>query len=537
MSESGSVGRRAIALIALPILLGAFAPPTGTGKSCGQLAALTLPDVKIVTATSTPAGPFAVPGAPATAAPLTLPAFCRVAAVATPTPTRRSTSKCGFRPATAWNGKFQGVGNGRFRGRHRLRGAWLRRCGAATRRRAPTRDIPAVICNSAKGIPRRSSTGRTGRFIVMTEAAKLIVRDHTGRFPDRSYFTGCATGGHQAMMEAQRFPADYDGIVAGNPAADRTTKSSTTCGTGCATHHGRREHRGAGEAAAHHQSGGGRLRCARRRDGRRHRRSAALHDSIRHRCCAAGLTDASCLTAPEAGRREKGLCRARRNPRTGTLIFPGWPLGSEGYGEGPGAGWRGSVLDLREPRRVDFFKYFVFNDPNWDWRTFDWDRDVAYTDARDGIPQRHVADLRAFQSRGGKLLMHTGWVDPILPAADVIHYYEQVREDDGRRGEDPGVLPLVHGARHGRTATADPGRMSSTRSRRSSNGWSTESPRIGSSPLESSEARPTVRVRCARTRKSPDGRARAARMTPPISCAAHRDAYRGTVSSAVRRDR
>jgi feruloyl esterase len=143
-----------------------------------------------------------------------------------------------------------------------------------------------------------------------------------------------------------------------------------------------------------------------------------------------GAADASCLTAPELDAVKKVYAGAR-NARTGTLIFPGWPLGSEGYGEGPGAGWRGSVLDLREPRRVDFFKYFVFNDPNWDWRTFDWDRDVDYTDARMGFLNATSPDLRAFQSRGGKLLMHTGWVDPILPAADVIHYYEQVEKTMG----------------------------------------------------------------------------------------------------------
>src|SRR5581483_2486213 len=56
---------------------------------------------------------------------------------------------------------------------------------------------------------------------VMTDAAKLIVRDHTGRLPERSYFVGCSSGGHQALSEAQRFPEDYDGIVAGDPANNR----------------------------------------------------------------------------------------------------------------------------------------------------------------------------------------------------------------------------------------------------------------------------------------------------------------------------
>ena len=113
------------------------------------------------------------------------------------------------------------------------------------------------------------------------------------------------------------------------------------------------------------------------------------------------------------------------------LIFPGFPLGSEAYGEGAGAGWRGSVIDLPEPRRVDFFRYFVFDDPNWNWRTIDWDRDVSYTDTKMGFINATRPDLTVFKARGGKLLMYTGWVDPILPAEDVLHYYDAVVKTSG----------------------------------------------------------------------------------------------------------
>ena len=140
----------------------------------------------------------------------------------------------------------------------------------------------------------------------------------------------------------------------------------------------------------------------------------------------AGLSDAAATGGGEE--RSTAACTIHGPARS---IFPGWPLGSEAYGEGAGAGWRGSVLDLREPRRVDFFRYFVFNDPNWNWRSIDWDRDVAYTNAKMGFINATTPDLSAFKARGGKLVMYTGWVDPILPAEDVLHYYDAVVRTTG----------------------------------------------------------------------------------------------------------
>ena len=186
MSESRSFGWRGSALIALPVLLGAFAPPLGTSTRCAQLAALTLPNVEIVAATSTPAGPSVVSGAPATAAPLTLPAFCRVAALGD------ADSGLGdqLRSVDSDHGDLERQVPGRrqwcLRGRHRLPRPWLRHCSAATRRRAPTRDIPAVICALAKGILSEIVDWANRSIDVMTQTAKLIVRDHAGRFPDRS---------------------------------------------------------------------------------------------------------------------------------------------------------------------------------------------------------------------------------------------------------------------------------------------------------------------------------------------------------------
>src|SRR6185503_4696068 len=88
----------------------------------------------------------------------------------------------------------------------------------------------------AEGHPERIVDWATRSIHLMTEAAKAIIRDHAGRFPDRSYFYGCNTGGHQALMEAQRFPDDYDGIIAGAPAADRVHEIIGYLGVWKATH-------------------------------------------------------------------------------------------------------------------------------------------------------------------------------------------------------------------------------------------------------------------------------------------------------------
>jgi feruloyl esterase len=133
-----------------------------------------------------------------------------------------------------------------------------------------------------------------------------------------------------------------------------------------------------------------------------------------------GTETSACMTAEQIAAANK-VYDGLRHPRTGEAIFPGWPRGSEGFGDSANSGW-GQMINIPEPRRVGFFKYFVFDDPNWDWRTFDWDRDAAYADRKMGFVSATAPDLGAFKSRGGKLLMYSGWVDPILPAADVIEY-------------------------------------------------------------------------------------------------------------------
>ena len=165
---------------------------------------------------------------------------------------------------------------------------------------------------------------------------------------------------------------------------------------------------------------------------RRHRR---LKDGIiddPRRCtfdpakllCKSGADEATCLTPPQVDAVKK-VYEGVKNPRTGEQIFTGWPRGSEGFGDAPGQSWRQYIMDPPEPMRVGFFKYFLFHDPNWDYRTIDWERDLAYAERLPYMPAVD-RDLTPFKKSGGKLLMYTGWADPVVPPQDTVAYYDAV---------------------------------------------------------------------------------------------------------------
>jgi feruloyl esterase len=115
-----------------------------------------------------------------------------------------------------------------------------------------------------------------------------------------------------------------------------------------------------------------------------------------------------------------------KNPRTGELIYTGWPRGSEDFGESAGQGWRQYVVDPPEPMRVGLFRYWLFHDPNWDYRSIDWERDLAYAEQKLPFMAAVEKDLTPFKKHGGKLLMYTGWADPVVPPQDTVAYYDGV---------------------------------------------------------------------------------------------------------------
>src|SRR6476660_9258515 len=207
-------------------------PSAAAGTACANLASLTIPNVTVNAATAVAAGPFTTPGAQT---PMTLPAFCRVEATARPTSDSEIKFEVWIPPAEAWNGKFQGVGNGGYQGSisYAAMATALRR-GYATASTDTGHTGDDV--KFGQGHPEKVVDYGWRAIHVMTDTAKLIVRNAQGRFADRSYFVGCSAGGHQAMSEAQRYPEDYDGIVAGDPANNRIRQTFGFLSTWMATH-------------------------------------------------------------------------------------------------------------------------------------------------------------------------------------------------------------------------------------------------------------------------------------------------------------
>lgn len=276
---------------------------------------------------------------------------------------------------------------------------------------------------------------------AMTENAKLIVRNYYGRFPAHSYFTGCSTGGHQALSEAQRYPGDYDGIVAGDPGNDRVHLNANFLWAYTALY---KEPGNALPAAKLPLITKAAMAACDKADG--------IEDGIlsNPRACrfdpgvllCKGSDDAACLTAAQVDAVRK-IYGGPKNPRTGASIMPGFPVGSE-------AGWTGYFVGQREPARVDFWRLWVFNNPAWDWRNFDFDADLAYADRKLAAVNAMNPDLSAYKAQHGKLLMYQGWADPVVPPDGTILYYEAVQKAMGgaRATADFARLFMVPGMGH-----------------------------------------------------------------------------------------
>ncbi len=397
------------------------APPAGEaqtfGTPCEKLQALNLPDVTITASEPVPAGAFAAPGV---AKPIALPAFCRVQAVARPTPD--SEIKFEVWLPDAWNGKFQGVGTGGFDGRISY--------GAM----APALRLGYAVTSTDtghSGDDLKFGLGHPEKLIdwawramhVTAEAGKLITRDAKGRWPEHSYFVGCATGGHQALSEAQRFPQDYDGIIAGDPGNDRLYETAGWFAAWLATH----DQNGVSllsQTKLQFITRAAVVACD-EIDGVK---DGVIDDPRRCRFDPASLLckgseNETCLTPAQVDAVKK-VYKGTYNPRTGKLIIPGWSIGSEGFGPTAAQGWGGFITEPKSPIRSELYSYFVFHDPNWDFHSFDFDKDLAYTDRKIGFLSAVDTDLSGFRARGGKLILYSGWDDPVAAGEDVVGTYE-----------------------------------------------------------------------------------------------------------------
>ncbi len=266
--------------------------------------------------------------------------------------------------------------------------------------------------------------------------ARRIVERVAGAGPSRAYFYGCSTGGHQAYAEIQRYSRDFDGVIAGAPGNNRVRLTVGFLWQFIANHE-----RASGATPIIPAS---KLPAITRAvvaacdandgvaDGVVDDPGTCRFDASTLECRAGDRSD--CLSRRQIDALEKMYAGAR-NPRTGEQIYPGWPKSSEALtvspdGE-PVAGWQ-RYWGGQEPARANFWRHWVFEEPKWDWWSFDFDADVRLAEAKLG-PLIDQVDPRidAFRSRGGKAIVYQGWQDPVVSALDTVAYYEKVRSRQG----------------------------------------------------------------------------------------------------------
>ena len=403
--------------------IGCLIAEPASAARCESLAAVRLKDARVTAAQRVAAGTFSPPAAEsAPAARATsfrdLPEFCRVALTLTPS-TDSDIKVEVWLPANEWNGKFEAVGNGGWAGVISYAAmAEAIRSGYAT----ASTDTGHVGGRGAfaLGHPEKLIDFSWRSEHEMTVKAKAIVQAFYGRAPKFSYWNGCSTGGRQGLKEAQKFPDDYDGIIAGAPA------NRTAVGLWIA-------HAVLADASSYIPPAKYSLV---------HQAALAVCDAIDGvkdglmddpRKCAFDPTvllcndgdAASCLTAPQVTAAKK-IYSPPIQPGTGQPLFNALVPGTE-------LGW-GALASGPEPSSLvsDQYRYVVFKDPHWDWKTFDFARDVMRGDQPEHVIMNATdPDMNRFFSRGGKLLLYHGWSDPLVPTLNTIKYYNSVVQNLG----------------------------------------------------------------------------------------------------------
>jgi len=395
------------------------------GCSCESVRNISLPGMTITATECVSAGSFTPPGATQPIA--GLPSFCRVAA------TLRPTSDSNIRievwlPANNWNERFLGTGTGGGAGsiNYGSLASGLKRGFATTNTDMGT----SPGANEAVGHPEKWADFGHRATHEMTVAAKEITKAYYKKLFHHSYFAGCSTGGQQALMEAQRYPDDYNGILAGAPANNRTHLHTGFVWNYKVTN----EALGSAflpkekialitkaviEACAGKDGGAP-------GDNFLTDPSACRFDPATLPKCPEGTDDGGCFTNAQITALKK-IYSGPVNPKTGERIYTPIPLGSENSGAG--------IEYQQNPRQSPpslFYQYRWVFGSEFDYKTFDFDRDQDRMDSiLAPILNANNPDLSQLKNRGGKILMYSGTADPLVPYQDAVTYYERVVKQQG----------------------------------------------------------------------------------------------------------
>jgi len=436
-------------------MLAASAAAAVGEDSCGKLMGLAVSGAKITFAQTVEAGTFAGPRNPNSGRDLTapyknVPAFCRVVAQATPSPDSDIRIEI-WLPSAGWNGKLQGIGNGGFAGLidYMQLGVVVTKGYAATATTTGHEGSP-LDAGWALGHPEKVIDFGHRGIHEMTRIAKEAVRAFYGKPPQHSYFAGCSDGGREALMEAQRYPADYDGILAGAPANYWTALLSTAAvDTQALTL----------DAASYiPQAKIPAIAAAvvKACDGLDGVQDGILNDP--RQChfdpatmqCKAGEDTEKCLTAPQTAALKK--IYAGPHDAQGHEVFPGFLPGGE---DGPG-GWGLWIVGPAPAKSlmaffgIGYFADMVYETQDWDYKTFRLEAGLKLAEEHTASALNATdADLKPFEARGGKLILYHGWNDPAISALNTVNYYQSVIAKVGQSDADSFVrLYMAPGMQH-----------------------------------------------------------------------------------------
>jgi feruloyl esterase len=408
--------------------------------SCESLSSVTLPNTTITMAQTVAAGGFGSAGGRGGQALQGLPAFCRVAATLKPTSDSEIKIEV-WLPASGWNGNLEANGNGGWNGNIAppTLAAGLQRGYATTMSDLGHEGGSASF---AMGHPEKVVDFGYRAAHEMTVAAKAIATSFYGRAPKLSYWNGCSAGGRSALMEAQRYPADFDGIVAGSPGLNWTGRSLLSVWIAQAAHKDEASYIPPAKYALVHNA------VLDRCDANDGVKDGVLEDPTRCKFdpkeleCK-GADGPACLTAPQV-ETARAIYATITNPRTKEALAPGFERGSE-------MGWATMAGPQLFGLGGDLFRFVVFQDPSWDYKTFDFDKDVARTmKAENGLLNATNPNLKPFLDHGGKLIQYHGWSDPQISPTTSVQYYKTVADTLGGSSKVQGGyrLFMVPGMAH-----------------------------------------------------------------------------------------
>lgn len=453
-APAASAGVKAITAhfaVAAPIPATAQPAAPVVQTDCDRLASATLAGGTI-TATHNVAPPDTIDIGLKGVPPLPVQAsYCRIEATLQPTPASKVRIEVWLPPKDAWNGKYIGAGNagygGDFTSPYLFMGGAVARgyaaagtdTGHAGSSMGETSDAGASWALNAPEV--LTDYGHRANHVTAI-AAKSLIDAYYGKPPQRSYFQGCSNGGREALQQAQRYPADYDGIVAGAPANpwSRMIAGQVWNARAAANTPG-----GMPDSKLALVTQAVNAQCDALdgvTDGLLENPRACRFDPTSLQC--KGDDAADCLTASQV-ELVKAIYAGPKD-QSGKQIYPGFPPGQENVQWGE---WITGPASKHTFFPTEYFRYIVLGDPEWTLSKLNFDKDVALGRRKAGPILDASPDLTPFIKRGGKLIMFHGWADAAISPLGSIEYYEQMRKTVGTKRADASTrLYLAPGMAH-----------------------------------------------------------------------------------------